>query len=382
MDENSPKKFLQNTQEPPQELHKISLKTSKLHPIVSETENNKEKIKNEIIEFINNNIESSIENSNTNDLNSFLMNDELLANNENDEDIQNYNGERLTFFLKNQILFLDENNKPAKSEDFNENKNCNKEKNECTDSKLKSIPIKKSVCSNEEATDKLKSPSCIESLKTSTTSMKNKNHEKELSSDFTVYLNNNLKDFYIFFSEINLNQKYANKLIENGFDDLELLIEETKEACSLTFQNLKDIGIKIPGHRAKILIHLEERAGIIPYELQNKIIYNNNLNIEKEYSIENFLNIYNLQKYEKNFLDNGYDNNPLLFSQMLTRQPLTDDILKYDLGIDNKGDRNKILVGLFSELKNYCKKLKNNGNIILLYDGKNKENMCEPCLVF
>ena len=89
-----------------------------------------------------------------------------------------------------------------------------------------------------------------------------------------------------------------------------------------------------------------------------------------------------MQKYEKNFLDNGYDNNPLLFSQMLTRQPLTDDILKYDLGIDNKGDRNKILVGLFSELKNYCKKLKNNGNIILLYDGKNKENMCEPCLVF
>ena len=376
MDENSTKKLTKNNQKSSKKLIKNSTRTAHFCINDSETENNKEKIKNEIIEFVNNNIESCPDNSNLSDFNSLLANDDLLSNLENDEDIQNYDGERLTFLLKSQILFLDDN---AKSESNDDDSII--EKIECINKKIKGISLKKSG-KNDEIIDKLKNPSCFESFQTSTTSIKNKNHQKELSNDSTVNLKTNLKEFYNFFKEINLNLNYANKLVENGFDDLELLIEQTKEVSALSDQNLKDIGIEIPGHRAKILIHLEQKAEIIPYQLQNEIIYNNNFNIRKEYSIENFLNNYNLKNYEKNFIDNGYNNNPLLFSQMLTRNPLTDDILKNDLGIENKGDRNKILVGLFSELKNYCKKLKTNGNVTLFYDGKNNGNMCEPCFIF
>ena len=56
---------------------------------------------------------------------------------------------------------------------------------------------------------------------------------------------------------------------------------------------------------------------------------------------------------------------------MLTRQPLIDDILKNDLDIQNKKDRNKILVALFAAVKIYTKKLKSYNNKTLYYNGKN-----------
>ena len=387
MDLNKSEKLLQNFKKSSQGFPQDSPKNLKHYSNAFEEEKkHKERIQNEIIEFINNNVESFNENSNLNVFNSLLINDDLSLDNENDEDIQNYNGERLTFLLNNQILFLDKNSSLIKSKDTDENQNCNNEQNECIDSEIKAIPIKKfekiRLSLNEEPNDKYKNPSCLDSFQTSTTSIKKKIHTKELISDLNFDLYINEKDFDTFFKEINLNEKYANKLIENGFDDLELLIEQTKEVPALSDQNLKEIGILIPGDRAKILIRLEQKAGIIPYQLPNEIIYNNDLNIKKEYSIEYYLNKNNLKNYVKNFKDNGYNNSPLLFSQMLTRQPLTDDILKNDLGIENKADRNKILVGLFSELKNYCKKLKTSKNVNMQYDGKNSGDLCETCIVF
>ena len=389
MDLNKSEKFLRNFKKSSQGFPQDSPKTKTLKHYSNaseEEEKHKERIKNEIIEFVNNNVESFNENSNLNVFNSLLISDDLSSNNENDEDIQNYNGERLTFLLNNQILFLDKNSSLIKSKDTDENKNCNNEQNECIGSEIKAFPIKKfekiRLSLNEEPNDKYKNPSYLDSFQTSTTSIRKKINAKELTNDLNFDININKKDFDAFFNEINLNEKYANKLIENGFDDLELLIEQTKEVSALSDQNLKEIGILIPGDRAKILIHLEQRAGIIPYKLPNEIIYNNDLNIKKEYSIEHYLNKNNLKNYEKNFKDNGYNNSPLLFSQMLTRQPLTDDILKNDLGIENKADRNKILVGLFSELKNYCKKLRTSENVNMQFDGKNSGDLCETCTVF
>ena len=56
----------------------------------------------------------------------------------------------------------------------------------------------------------------------------------------------------------------VNILLDNGFDDLEVLVNQTKNGIALSEKNLKDIGIKLKGDRAKILIHLEEKAGIFP----------------------------------------------------------------------------------------------------------------------
>ena len=38
-------------------------------------------------------------------------------------------------------------------------------------------------------------------------------------------------------------------LIENGFDDLNVLINQMKKGLSITYQNLKDIGILNPGDK-------------------------------------------------------------------------------------------------------------------------------------
>ena len=71
-----------------------------------------------------------------------------------------------------------------------------------------------------------------------------------------------------FFSEINFPTIYADKFIYSGFDDLDSFLSLTKTSISITNQNLKDFGIMCPGHRTKILIHLEEKAELFPFYLE------------------------------------------------------------------------------------------------------------------
>lgn len=46
--------------------------------------------------------------------------------------------------------------------------------------------------------------------------------------------------------------------MKNGFDDLNLLISQMKTDLAINDLNLKDVGISLPGERAKILIKLED----------------------------------------------------------------------------------------------------------------------------
>jgi len=65
------------------------------------------------------------------------------------------------------------------------------------------------------------------------------------------------KEIYNFLKSIEL-EYLTGILYSNGFDDLSLLIDQMKSSCPITNENLKNIGIVKPGHRAKILIKLEE----------------------------------------------------------------------------------------------------------------------------
>jgi len=57
-------------------------------------------------------------------------------------------------------------------------------------------------------------------------------------------------------------ERYLKNLVSNGFDDLSLLINQIKSGLNLNDETLTKIGIKIPGHRAKLLIKLEEGNNI------------------------------------------------------------------------------------------------------------------------
>ena len=59
-----------------------------------------------------------------------------------------------------------------------------------------------------------------------------------------------------FLSQINL-FKYFSNMDSNGFDDVNILIEEAKKGALIKDQELKEIGIQIPGDRAKIFIRIK-----------------------------------------------------------------------------------------------------------------------------
>ena len=97
-------------------------------------------------------------------------------------------------------------------------------------------------------------------------------------------------------------------------------------------------------------------------------------------SLLKFLSKIKCDSYIDNFKRNGYTNSELLFSQMLTRQPITREMLIEDFHIDNKDIINLIINGLKNETNNYIKKITNhNTNVTYIHK---KYNSCENCLLF
>ena len=241
--------------------------------------------------------------------------------------------------------------------------------------------------------------SLFDSTSTSNTYEKNKNKFKfhqiiddAYNINTNIYLKYNKTELINFFSEINLPSIYAHKFIENGFDDLSVILTLTKTSIAITNQNLKDIGIMNAGHRAKILIHLEERAELFPFYLEKNIIYNsksnkynkfndNNNDLNKNDSLFKFLNKIGCEKYINNFRRNGYYNCELLFSQMFTREPITKEMLIEDFSINNEEYINKILKSLAIECRRYFNSLKRK-NFKIIFDNKRCRNSCQPCLIF
>ena len=196
-------------------------------------------------------------------------------------------------------------------------------------------------------------------------------------------LNNeeNLKNLILFFKEINLPEEYAQKFIDNGFDDLELLLFQTKTGIAISNQNLKDIGISVYGERAKIIIHLEEKAGLFPF-LDKKKVYLSHYDInDNNNSLIKFLDSINMRQYEKNFIDNGCYSSELLFTQMLTKQPIDENSLNEDFNIDKIGHRILIYNSLIKESNDYKNTLKNKEDTSKVYDAPFKKE-CDSCIIF
>ena len=227
-------------------------------------------------------------------------------------------------------------------------------------------------------------PSCVQSLTTSHT-INREQFESPLISNKDSKSLNKKEELIKFMEEIGLPQIYANNLLYNGFDDLEVLISQTKSSIALTDQNLKDIGIKLPGDRAKILIHLEELAENFPFLLDKDLIYSNK--IEENGSLYKFLSSINLEEYIKTFNDNGYYNAELLYIQMASKQPINEEILKNDFGLYKIGYIKRIMLNLSSCSENYIKKLKNKKVELknyksVVYEGNPYLKACEACLIY
>ena len=375
-------------------------------------QNLKNKIKSEVVDLI----KKDMMNMNVNNISTFSG----FSKNKNFDEIQNYNGEKISTILNddtnnnisptskipNKMNIKIQNNEKNcnntitiinDSESFddispkninkiinydNNNKNINIISSESPKNIYFPSPSKKKEC-----TSSIKS-SYLQSLKTCHTLSK----EHELSPIYKNYktripkLFNKKNEIIKFISDINLPQRYSEILIENGFDDLAVLTNQMKKGLALSYQNLKDIGINNPGDRAKILIHLEEISQNFEFILENDVIYSNTIPEEKTGSLYYFLLKLNLEEYFNNFIENGYNNAELLFIQMASKNPITDDIIKNDLGIEKIGHLQRIMISLKKKKKKYVgsltKKENNDKNKNIIYEENPYLNSCDACSIF
>ena len=246
-------------------------------------------------------------------------------------------------------------------------------------------PLKKKDELNNYYNNRAINPSCVQSLATSHTVNKEQ-IESPLISNKASKLIGKKAQLIKFIEEINLPKNYANILLENGFDDLELLILQTKNGVALTDQNLKVIGINSPGERAKILIHLEELAGKFPFLIEKKIYYNEII-MNNNSSLYQFLSSINLEEYIEIFRKNGYYNVELMYIQMECENPITEDMLKKDFGFNEIEHIKRIILNLKDCSKNYVKRLRNRNvdNInykSIVFEGNPCFKVCDTCIIF
>lgn len=354
----------------------------------------KEKILKEILELVNQNMDNM--NTNLNNAKESI-NNELNANEK--ELFMNYNGESISILSDSISDNIMSDNRDGNLNDKGNETNIRKVliyENIDVNKNLKN----KGINSNEndllnEFNNSNRNLPLYDSNSISNTCKKKMNNipiinyknmklspEPESENNETN-TNRSLNDFKMrefqiikFFSEINLPSVYATKFIENGFDNLNILIKMTKNGIAINNQNLIDIGIYNAGDRAKILIHLEEKAKIFPIECEKHIIYNNSYNCK---SLEIFLAEYNCQQFVNNFKMNGYYNIELLYCQMLTREPINRNNIINDFGIKEEYYIDNILKGLADKSNIYLNKLKKKN---CSFEGKKEyKNSCDFCFI-
>ena len=386
-------------------------------------ENNiKEEIKNEVRDCINNDIDNIEINSDTknfeqiqnfngekisiitdSDINSTSLYNNFNKNSNNNSIHENnkyfntqqtiinesdYN-EDISPIKKNIILFSKNSpnnnlfslNRQYYKNNSNSNSVFNSNRKNSREIKLFSSSLKKKSITNNISIN----PSYIQSLTTCNTTNKD---NKDL------YTSLKFSKIFEFITEINLPKEYANYLMDNGFDNLDVLIYQAKHGIALTYENLRDIGIKKPGERIKIMVHLEEISENFNFFFP-KNIFLDEFNEKNNYnSLKIFLDKIGMNKFLNNFLENGIYNSELLYIQMATKLPLTDNILINDLGI-NKKDAKTIIIKLNENSKNYVNKIKimNKRNIkeirdvsinnrSIIYEENNKNKSCDMCILF
>lgn len=335
---------------------------------------------------------------NVNNLNENTINQTIFNESEYYEDISPKNTIKIINFnnindinyinnvnnpIHNGILNIENHQNVLTEESINDKKIS---KDFFIEPKLCSSPLKKKEELSNYCNYRGVNLSCAQSLTTSNTMNKDQ-YELPLITKKTLESIDKKAEISKFISEINLPEIYAKKLIENGFDDLEMLISQEKNGMALYDQNLKEIGISIPGDRAKILIHLEELAGNFEFPLEKEIIYSNKILNNINSSLYNFFSSIDLEEYINTFKEKGYYNAELLLIQMVSKHPINEDILKKDFGVNKIGHVKRIMLNLIISSENYVKKLKNRTN-----DNKNNKSIdfldnpnlkvCDICFIF
>ena len=206
------------------------------------------------------------------------------------------------------------------------------------------------------------------------------NNLEEKENNLNLKSSNLLKDFLF---QINMD-KYLGVLANNGFDDINLILEQSKNGgTSIQDNELKEAGISIPGDRAKILIRIQELSNNfsfpVPKEVYHTIEDLNKIDSDEHIQkLNKWLKNLKVEDYLINFIYSGYHSIELLLMQMISYNPLTSEMLKEEIGIDKIGYRSRIINKLKDESKGFLGHLQTKTLVINI--GETNQNNCQ-CII-
>ena len=222
----------------------------------------------------------------------------------------------------------------------------------------------------------------------------NKNDIENKETKDEKKMNKEIKDtkeeLYDFLLKIEMEQ-YTDILIQEGFDDINLVINQMKTGNPINDDILREIGIERPGDRAKILIRIQECAGLFEFKIQFEPVYYINRKkfefLKYDFhvkALQNWLKKLKLQNYLGNFYNNGYYSPELIFVQKASKFPIDDTILERDLKIENINDRKLIMSSISSDSNEYISNLKNNKEKIQngIYIENKQIEESEKCIIY
>ncbi|OMJ74274.1 hypothetical protein SteCoe_26827 [Stentor coeruleus] len=153
---------------------------------------------------------------------------------------------------------------------------------------------------------------------------------------------------------------YKDILINEGFDDMDLIVYQMSSPLPITHDILESIGIIKHGHRARILMKLEQTADVV---IANKTQDKNTIDVEWECcqpkhtytpgvnNLKDWLGLLKLDKYLKMFEQAGYEDLQFLVSLMNSKYPIDDGLLE-KIGVEKLGYRMRVLGKLMEDAKN------------------------------
>ena len=286
----------------------------------------------------------------------------ILDNNNNKNNkSKNDNG-----FFENSTSISKEEKELQIQKSFNQNKNENNSLNNEENVYNNYNSNNKSSLYNKTSYKYLEQDFIFSPFDTLKEALNNDQKNGDINNQFNLNDINPDDSLYKFLSEINLEKKYYILMNSNGFEDIDLLVEQERNCklnTSITNSALKEIGIYLPGDRAKILIHLEEKAGNYSFAIPKNVYYfledisniNNDENIKK---IFEWLKVIKVENYLDNFIKCGYFSLELILMQMNSKNPINDDIIKDELGIKKVGHRARIINKLVEDGKIFWNKMK------------------------
>ena len=111
------------------------------------------------------------------------------------------------------------------------------------------------------------------------------------------------------------------------------------------------------------------------YTCNNLENYMNDINVNK---LNDWLKALKIENYLENFIEAGYYSVELMLIQMESKNPITDNILKDEIGINKIGHRARIINKLLEEGKKLNNKLETS---MLIVGNGQTEKICD-CILF